>query len=137
VGAELARWREAAAAGAEPPSVDAVAQAAVERLRRMTAPRLVRVINATGVVLHTGLGRAPLAREAVEAVTEVAAGYSNLEFDLASGRRGQRWELVAPLLAETVGAGAALVVNNNAGAVLLVLAALAAGREVVGSGCRR
>jgi L-seryl-tRNA(Ser) seleniumtransferase len=93
--------------------------------------RLRPVINATGVVLHTNLGRAPLSRAAVDAVQAAAGSYSNLELDLETGRRGERTDLVAPLLARLTGADAALVVNNNAGAVLLALAALTRGREVV------
>ena len=89
------------------------------------------VINATGVLLHTGLGRAPLAREAIEAVAEVAAGYSNLEFDLGEEVRGRRTAGVAGLLRELTGAEAATVVNNNAGATVLALRAMAAGREVI------
>jgi L-seryl-tRNA(Ser) seleniumtransferase len=96
-----------------------------------TAPRLRRVINATGVVLHTNLGRAPLSAAAAAAAAEVAAGYSNLELDLESGRRGSRHDLVSDLLRRLTGAEAALVVNNNAAAVLLTLTALARRREVV------
>lgn len=92
---------------------------------------LRRVINATGVVLHTNLGRAPLPEAALAAVTEVGRGYSSLELDLESGRRGSRDGACARLLAELVGAEAALVVNNGAAAVLLTLAALAAGGEAV------
>jgi L-seryl-tRNA(Ser) seleniumtransferase len=89
------------------------------------------VINATGIVLHTGLGRAPLAQEAIDAVAEVAAGYCNLELDLATGRRGSRHDHVRELLRELCGAEDALVVNNNAAATFLALNALAAGREAV------
>jgi len=95
------------------------------------APSLRRAINATGVVLHTNLGRAPLATAALERVREVAAGYSNLEYDLATGSRGSRQDHLAALLRRLTGAEDALVVNNNAAAVLLALAALAEGREVV------
>jgi L-seryl-tRNA(Ser) seleniumtransferase len=89
------------------------------------------VINATGVIVHTNLGRAPLGSAPLGAVAEVAAGYSNLEFRLDRGVRGSRQEHAGALLAQACGAEAALVVNNNAAAVLLVLAALARGREVI------
>ena len=98
---------------------------------RAERPALRPVLNATGILLHTGLGRAPLAAEAVEAVARVASGYCNLEFDLAGGERGRRAEGVADLLRRLTGAEAATVVNNNAGATVLALRALAAGREVV------
>jgi L-seryl-tRNA(Ser) seleniumtransferase len=89
------------------------------------------VLNATGILVHTNLGRAPLAEAALERVVEVARGYSNLEYSLGEGRRGSRQDHVAALLRRLTGAEAALVVNNNAAAVLLALAALAEGREVV------
>jgi L-seryl-tRNA(Ser) seleniumtransferase len=89
------------------------------------------VLNATGVLVHTNLGRAPLARAALERAVEVGGGYSTLEYDLARGERGSRQEHLAPLLRALTGAEDALVVNNNAAAVLLALAALAEGREVV------
>ena len=92
---------------------------------------LRRVINATGVILHTNLGRAPLADDALARVAGVAGGYSNLEYDVREGRRGRRDVHAESLLCELTGAGAAAVANNNAGATLLVLAALAAGREVI------
>ncbi|MBN2493713.1 MAG: L-seryl-tRNA(Sec) selenium transferase [Deltaproteobacteria bacterium] len=94
-------------------------------------PRLARVLNATGVVLHTNLGRAPLAAEVIEHLAVVCAGYCNLELELSSGRRGSRMDTVREILLERCGAEAALVVNNNAGAVYLGLRSLAAGREVV------
>ncbi len=100
------------------------------RLRALAAPRLRRVINATGVILHTNLGRAPLSRAAMDALA-VAAGYSNLELDLDTGRRGERAGLVAGLLISVYGGEAALAVNNNAAAVLLALTALCKGREVI------
>lgn len=115
------------------PAIDAASIALDVRqlLRARTRPHLRRVINATGIVLHTGLGRAPLAEEAIEAITETAAGYCNLELDLASGERGDRHEHVRELLRELTGAEDALVVNNNAGATFLTLQSLAAGREVI------
>ncbi|WP_207462380.1 L-seryl-tRNA(Sec) selenium transferase [Azospirillum sp. SYSU D00513] len=102
-----------------------------EKLEREAAPRLRRVINATGIVLHTNLGRAPLAPEAVAAAAEAAANYMNLEYDLETGQRGSRYQGVLGLLCELTGAEAALVVNNNAAAVLLALAALAVPGEAV------
>jgi L-seryl-tRNA(Ser) seleniumtransferase len=106
-------------------------RAVTGRLAEWAAPRLRRVINGSGVVLHTNLGRAPLSRAAVAAVAGIAGGYSNLELDLESGRRGDRSTLVEPALRRLTGAEAALVVNNNAAAVLLALTALGARREVV------
>jgi L-seryl-tRNA(Ser) seleniumtransferase len=94
-------------------------------------PALRRVLNASGILLHTGLGRAPMAAEAAAAVAEVARGYCNLELDLDSGERGRRTGGVAALIRRLTGAEAATVVNNNAGATVLALRALAAGREVV------
>ncbi len=121
---QIATEREGGADGST--REDAVAA----RLRALVAPRLRRVINATGVILHTNLGRAPLARAALDAL-EVAGGYSNLELDLESGKRGERAALVSNLLTALFGCDAALVVNNNAAAVLLALTALAKGREVI------
>ena len=95
------------------------------------SPSLKPVINATGVLLHTNLGRAPLAADALAAASRVAAGYSNLEYDLARGVRGHRHAHAERLLTDLTGAEAALVVNNNAAAALVVLAALATGREVI------
>jgi L-seryl-tRNA(Ser) seleniumtransferase len=100
------------------------------RLRSLMAPRLRRVINASGVILHTNLGRAPLSRAAVEALG-VAGGYSNLELDLETGRRGERTALISGLLTTLFGCEAALAVNNNAAAVLLALTALCKGHEVI------
>src|SRR5947209_12175244 len=114
---------------------DSVDMAALEREAAASAADMLksslrRVINATGVIVHTNLGRAPLADQAVEAVAE-ASGYSNLEYELESGRRGSRQGHVEGLLTGLTGAEAALCVNNGAAAVLLAAAALAAGREVV------
>ncbi|MGN6256487.1 MAG: L-seryl-tRNA(Sec) selenium transferase [Solirubrobacterales bacterium] len=123
--------REAVLAGEPAPGEEQLATAAAARLARLAKPSLRRVINATGVVLHTNLGRAPLAPAAVEQVTAVAAGYSNLEYDLESGGRGSRGAHVEELLRELSGAEAALAVNNNAAAVMLALAALAGDGEVL------
>jgi len=101
-----------------------------ERLQLAAAPKLRRVINATGVILHTNLGRAPLSRAAVDALA-TAAHYSNLELDLESGKRGERADLLSGLLGTFFGAEAAHVVNNNAAAILLALTALCKGREVI------
>lgn len=98
---------------------------------RILAPSLKRVINATGVILHTNLGRAPLPAASVQRIAETAGHYTNLEYDLASGRRGRRDVHTAQMLAEMVGAEAAIVVNNNAAAVFLVLHTLAKGAEVI------
>ena len=100
-------------------------------LDRSLAPSLRRVINATGVIIHTNLGRAPLAPEALEAAARAGGGYSNLEYDVAAGGRGHRHVHAERLLCDLTGAEAALVANNNAGATLLILAALAQGREVI------
>ncbi|MBA2424347.1 MAG: L-seryl-tRNA(Sec) selenium transferase, partial [Actinobacteria bacterium] len=124
----LERAREEIRVGREPsPLVDAV----LEELARGRRPSLRRVLNATGVLVHTNLGRAPLADAALARVAEVGSGYSNLEYDLERGQRGSRQDHLRSLLRRLTGAEAALVVNNNAAAVLLALAALAEGREVV------
>ena len=126
--AVLDRAREEIRAGVEPGDLHARVDAELVALR---TPKLRRVLNATGVVVHTNLGRAPLAPAALERVVEAGRGYSNLEYDLGDGRRGSRQDHVAQILRRLTGAQAALVVNNNAGAVLLALAALAEGREVL------
>jgi L-seryl-tRNA(Ser) seleniumtransferase len=110
---------------------DALAAAAAEWLQRRLAPGPRRVVNATGIVVHTNLGRAPLSQAARRAVDEASAGYSDLEFDLHSGARGSRHDHVRPLLATLCGAEDALVTGNNAAAVLLALSALCKGGEVL------
>jgi len=102
-----------------------------ERVENLLSPSLRRVINATGVILHTNLGRAPLSADAAARIAETATGYSNLEYDIPSGGRGKRDVHTAALLAEQVGAEATIVVNNNAAAVFLVLHTLAKGAEVI------
>jgi L-seryl-tRNA(Ser) seleniumtransferase len=101
------------------------------RLADLFAPRLFPLINATGVVLHTNLGRSPLAPAAIEAISRTAGRYSNLELDLASGERGDRWSHVQELLQRMTGAESALVVNNNAASLYLIVGALAKGKEVI------
>src|SRR5512132_2593499 len=128
--AEAAAMRAAAVQDTDDVA-DAIERAAIARLVSTTAPSLRHVINATGVIVHTNLGRAPLARAAAERAATLAAGYTNLEYDLARGTRGRRDVHAERLLCRLTGAEAAVVVNNNAAATLLVLAALAAGREVI------
>ena len=122
---------ERAAPGQVPPSDAAWAAAVARHLDQRLAPTLRRVINATGVVLHTNLGRAPLAAAALAAVAEVAQDFSNLEYDVALGARGARHVHCARLLAELTGADDALVVNNCAAALVLALNTLADGRDAV------
>ena len=136
-GADALRARLAVAGHAttEPPETEDVMadleRAARRHLEQLTAPPLTPVINATGVVIHTNLGRAPLAPAAVQAIVDSAGGFVNLEFDLDAGTRGHRDSHVEGLLRHLTGAPAAVVVNNNAAATLLLLAALARGREVI------
>ncbi len=124
----LERAREEIRAGRDPG--DPV-EATLAELATTARPSLRRVLNATGVLVHTNLGRAPLPAAALERVAEVGGGYSNLEYDLAAGARGSRQDHLAAALRRLTGAEAALVVNNNAAAMLLALAALAEGREVL------
>lgn len=112
----------------DPDAVVAAARARVDSVRRAL---LGRVVNATGVIVHTNLGRSPLPGDALAAAADVASGYSNLEYRLDEGRRGSRHDHAGALLARACGAEAGLVVNNNAAAVLLALSALARDREVV------
>jgi L-seryl-tRNA(Ser) seleniumtransferase len=112
-------------------ALDSVSGAAAERVLKMDRPRLRRVINATGVVIHTNLGRSPLSEDAVRQVGMAARGYSNLEYDINGGERGSRDDLVEELLCRLTGAQAATVVNNNAAAVMLLLRTLSAGKTAV------
>ena len=102
-----------------------------DNLARLFTPGMKRVINGTGTILHTNLGRAPLGRKHAEAVSHLIAGYSNLDYDLESGKRSDRTAHYEELLCRITGAEAALAVNNNAAAVLLVLHTLARGGEVI------
>src|SRR5579883_1517102 len=129
--ASLAQARSEIRAGVPCPPQEALLARAEQALQREQQPHLRPVINATGVIINTNLGRAPLSQQAIEAIEQVARGYSNLEYDLQAGTRGSRHTHVAALLRELTGAEAALVTNNNAAAVLLSLSALATGREVV------
>ena len=130
----LEELREAAASGAEGealPGFEAVVEAAARAGGSLATPRPTRVVNATGIVLHTNLGRAPLSAEAAAAVARAATGYCDLELDLESGARGVRTSGIARRLRVLSGAADALVVNNNAAALMLATATLARGREVI------
>ncbi len=126
--AALERARDEIRAGGDPGDLVEATLVEIAAARR---PSLRRLLNATGVLIHTNLGRAPLARSALDRVVEVGGGYSNLEYDLDAGARGSRQDHLVGLLQRITGAEASLVVNNNAAAVLLALAALAEGREVI------
>jgi L-seryl-tRNA(Ser) seleniumtransferase len=123
--------RQAIREGHACPSTEALGRQVGERLAAHLRPTLRPAINATGVIIHTNLGRAPLSAEARAAMGAVALGYSNLEYDLDAGRRGSRYVHAEELLCRLTGAEAALVVNNNASAVLLILMAMARDREVI------
>jgi L-seryl-tRNA(Ser) seleniumtransferase len=112
-------------------SLDTLQRQTLERIGELQAFNLHPVVNATGVVVHTNLGRSCLSSEAIHHMTATAAGYSNLEFDLTAGRRGSRYSAVEEILCEISGAEAGMVVNNNAGAVLLCLDTLARDKEVI------
>jgi L-seryl-tRNA(Ser) seleniumtransferase len=111
--------------------LEAVARLVAKQVAEMARPSLRRVINVTGTLLHTNLGRAPLCSDALQAINDIAQGYSNLEYDLEQGQRGKRFTHVEELLCRLTGGEAATVVNNNAGAVMLALAALAGGRSAL------
>ncbi len=128
---ELAERRSGIAEGQPAPDEEDVVRAAAERAYASLRASLRPVINATGVIIHTNLGRAPLSDAAIAAMATVSRGYSNLEFDLDRGERGSRHEHVEALLRRVTGAEAAIAVNNNASALLLALSALAHDREVV------
>jgi L-seryl-tRNA(Ser) seleniumtransferase len=123
--------REAIADGRPPPTEDQIVESVLGLAEVVLAPSLRPVINATGVIIHTNLGRAPLSHEAIEAMTAVSRGYSNLEFDLETGERGSRYVHLESMLKQLTGAEAALAVNNNASALLLTLSALAHDRQVI------
>ena len=129
--AELDAARQQVIATHPTPSEAELAQAIAGRISADTQPTLQPVINATGVIIHTNLGRALLSRRAQQAMIQAASAYSNLEYNLEAGARGSRYLHAADLLCRLSGAEAAVVVNNNAGAVLLALTALAQGREVL------
>ncbi len=130
VRATLAEARAALKRKEQAPSADELAARASEEAERQARPLLRRVLNATGVVLHTNLGRAPLAEAARRAVAEVAAGYCSLEYDVEAGKRGERGAGVERWITRLSGAKAACVVNNGAAAILVALSALASGRKV-------
>ena len=129
--ATLAQARADILHGAACPSFEELLTTAEQILQREQQPHLRPLINATGVIINTNLGRAPLSQQALQAVQQVAGGYSNLEYDLEAGERGSRHTHVSALLRELTGAEAALVANNNAAAVLLALSSLAMGSEVI------
>jgi L-seryl-tRNA(Ser) seleniumtransferase len=127
----LAECRAAVRAGAAAPTLDALVRQVLAQLDQLARPSLRPVINASGVLIQTNLGRAPLSSAALAAISAVGAGYSNLEYDLGAGERSSRSVHLAAQLSRLTGAEAALVVNNAAAALLLVLSGLAAGREVL------
>jgi L-seryl-tRNA(Ser) seleniumtransferase len=128
---QLEQERRDIAAGKTCGSLDDITKAVAAQLEYLGKPSLRRLINASGVILHTNLGRAPLSPEALAAMEEASKGYTNLEYDMETGNRGARHVHVEPLLCQLSGAEAAIVVNNNAAAVLLGLTALARRKEVI------
>ncbi len=131
VRSELENARRVISSGKPCPTLDKIAELVSSHLHRLEHPILRPVINATGVVIHTNLGRSPLSRETIEAMDVVSGSYSNLEFDLPSGKRGSRYVHVEELLCQLSGAEAGMVVNNNASGVMLALSALANRKEVI------
>ena len=131
VRASISHARAQIRQGASCPSSDEILTVAEHILDVSQRPNLQPVINATGVIINTNLGRSPLSQEALQAVQRVAGGYTNLEYELEAGERGSRHSHVSTLFCELTGAEAALVTNNNAAAVLLALSTLAAGRDVI------
>lgn len=123
--------RRSVRAGGVAPATDEIARAALDLLATLERPSLRPVINATGVILHTNLGRAPLSEAALAAMHAAGRGYTNLEYDLDRGERGSRFSHLEALLRRVTGAEAGIAVNNNAAAILLMLTALCAGREVI------
>lgn len=131
VRAALESARSDIRAGHDAPMPAMLIDGITERIERAVQPTLRRVINATGVILHTNLGRAPLSQDAIRAIQEAASGYSNLEYDLEVGERGSRYVHAEELVKKLTGAEAALVVNNNAAAVMFILRAFAEEKEVI------
>lgn len=131
VRAQLDAARAEIRAGGSAPMPALLIDAICERIEGAVRPTLTRVINATGVILHTNLGRAPLSQDALQAIQDAASSYSNLEYDLDAGERGSRYSHAEELIKNLTGAQAALVVNNNAAAVMFILRAFAEQREVI------
>lgn len=127
----LEESRQSISRGDPAPSAEALAAAVANRVRALAEPSLLPLINATGVIIHTNLGRAPLSWEAIAAMEQASFGYSNLELDLGTGGRGHRDVHLGPILGRLTGAEDAMVVNNNASAVLLALTALCKRKEVI------
>ena len=123
--------RASVSSGAEPPDLTSLVAEIERRSRTRWRAWPERVINATGVILHTNLGRAPLSDDSIQAMQRAASGYSDLEMDLETGKRGSRQSHISELMSQVTGAEAAMVVNNNASAIMLGLAALATGKEVI------
>ena len=128
---ELELARGSIEAGKKCPAIDEIAASVRKYIGELATPGLRPLINATGVILHTNLGRAPLSKKTIAAMNEISRGYSNLEFDVVKGIRGSRQTHIERLLCEVTGAEAGLVVNNNASAVLLGLSALAKRKEII------